>query len=293
MVMGMPEVGTPLAQTYLTFAAVEAAGNCAIYERLCRGIAADPELLELIEALPLAKRQPNLVLAAARLHGAPLESYPDYREWTIAHWPEVVPTILARRTQTNEPGRMRVLAPVLARLPQPLALLEVGASAGLCLYPDKLVDPALRVVWRAGLDLNPLDVNNPDHVRWLECLVWPSQPDRLDRLRRTIAIARQDPPQLVQGDLTRDLGALLARAPRDATLVVFHTAVLAYVDPQGRNTFADRMSKLDGHWISCEAPGVFPAIEAGLDIPTGRIVVALDGTPVGLALPHGQAVTWL
>lgn len=29
-----------------------------------------------------------------------------------------------------------MLLPVLARLPQPLALLEVGASAGLCLYPD-------------------------------------------------------------------------------------------------------------------------------------------------------------
>ena len=30
-----------------------------------------------------------------------------------------------------------MLLPVLAALPQPLALLEVGASAGLCLYPDR------------------------------------------------------------------------------------------------------------------------------------------------------------
>jgi hypothetical protein len=36
-------------------------------------------------------------------------------------------------------GRYRafaVLLPLLVSLPQPLALLEVGASAGLCLYPD-------------------------------------------------------------------------------------------------------------------------------------------------------------
>ena len=45
--------------------------------------------------------------------------------------------MLARRTQTNEAGRCAALLPVLARLPQPLALLEVGAAAGLCLLPDR------------------------------------------------------------------------------------------------------------------------------------------------------------
>jgi hypothetical protein len=45
-------------------------------------------------------------------------------------------TILGRSTQTNEPGRCAALLPVLARLPQSLALLEVGASAGLCLLPN-------------------------------------------------------------------------------------------------------------------------------------------------------------
>jgi hypothetical protein len=44
--------------------------------------------------------------------------------------------MLARSTQTNEPGRCAALLPVLTRLPEPLALLEVGASAGLCLLPD-------------------------------------------------------------------------------------------------------------------------------------------------------------
>ena len=44
---------------------------------------------------------------------------------------------MTHRTQTNEPGRCATLLPLLASLPQPLALVEVGASAGLCLYPDK------------------------------------------------------------------------------------------------------------------------------------------------------------
>ncbi|UUE28699.1 DUF2332 domain-containing protein (plasmid) [Rhodococcus qingshengii] len=37
---------------------------------------------------------------------------------------------------------------------------------------------------------------------WLECLVWPGQTNRLDRLRATAAIARQEPLHLVAGDLT-------------------------------------------------------------------------------------------
>ncbi|MYG24955.1 MAG: DUF2332 family protein [Boseongicola sp. SB0677_bin_26] len=41
---------------------------------------------------------------------------------------------LSRGTQTNEPGRCATLLPLLCLLPQPLALLEVGASVGLCLF---------------------------------------------------------------------------------------------------------------------------------------------------------------
>ena len=45
--------------------------------------------------------------------------------------------MLKRTTQTNEPARCAVFLPLLTGLPQPLALIEVGASAGLCLLPDR------------------------------------------------------------------------------------------------------------------------------------------------------------
>lgn len=283
----MPRLDTRLSETYLRFAELEAKGNCKIYEYLCTGVARDNELLSLIEALPLAKRQPNLLLAAARWHGAPLESYVDFSEWTVRNWGQVSATMRTRSTQTNEAARMDTIAPVLAKLPQPLALLEVGASAGLCLYPQA---PEIQVAWRAGLDLNPLDVTNDDHMRWLECLVWPSQPHRLARLHAAIQIARRHPPYLVQGDLNHDLESLIAQAPSDATLVVFHTAVLAYVSEPGRAEFARRMSSLAGHWISNEAPGVLHHIE----MPRGMAnVLALDGTPVAFTGGHGQAFQWL
>ena len=170
---------------------------------------------------------------------------------------ELRATMLTRTTQTNEPARCAVLLPLLAALPQPLALIEVGASAGLCLLPDRygydwghvrlapagpgapvfrcaVTGPAPlpaalpRIVWRAGLDLNPLDAASGEDMAWLEALIWPEQDDRPPNLRAALAIARREPPRVVRGDLLDDLAPLMAEAPADATLVVFHTAVLAY-----------------------------------------------------------------
>jgi hypothetical protein len=86
-----------------------------------------------------------------------------------------------------------------------------------------------RVVWRAGLDLSPIDIADPSQAAWLEALVWPEQTDRLERLRAAVKIATDDKPQVVRGDLRSDLARLAAEAPQTATLVIFHTAVLAYV----------------------------------------------------------------
>jgi hypothetical protein len=212
--------------------------------------------------------------------------------------------------------------PVLAGLPGKLALLEVGASAGLCLLPDRygyiydglspfgaaprfpcranaatpVPKTVPRIAWRAGLDLNPLDVRNDDDMRWLETLVWPDQPDRLARLRGAIAEARTDPPRVVAGDLLSALPALAAEAPQDATLVIFHTAVLAYiVDPVARDGFARTVRALNAVWISNEAPFVFPDIAAKLTAPgpKGAFLLSVNGVPTAWTDPHGAWIDWL
>jgi uncharacterized protein DUF2332 len=61
----------------------------------------------------------------------------EFRGWLLERRDEILAVLLARRTQTNEPARCATLLPLLATLPQPLALLEVGASAGLCLLADR------------------------------------------------------------------------------------------------------------------------------------------------------------
>ncbi|MBF9133545.1 DUF2332 domain-containing protein, partial [Plantactinospora sp. S1510] len=214
------------ATIYADFAAREAHGVSPGYERLAHAVSRDDDILALLAALPPARRQPNLLFGVVRLLGGPIDDPTAFRGYTVANWPAIEAELRSRATQTNEAGRCAVLLPVLAALPQPLALIEVGASAGLCLYPDRYAyryggtsvgsgEPVLEceatgmapparvpeVVWRAGLDLNPLDVTDPADVAWLEALVWPEHTHRRARLRAAAAVAAADPPLLVRGDL--------------------------------------------------------------------------------------------
>ncbi|MBO4164014.1 MULTISPECIES: DUF2332 domain-containing protein [Micromonospora] len=306
------------ADRYVEFATREAHGVSPAYERLAHAVARDDELLALLDDLPPAKRQPQLLLGVVRWLGGPVDDPAAFRAHTVAHWATVRAAMLTRAVQTNEVGRCAALLPVLAALPQPLALLEVGASAGLCLYPDRYAyrygdhllgagDPVLdcaltgteppttrpEVVWRAGLDLNPLDVTDPADVAWLDALIWPEHTHRRSRLRAAAAVAAADPPELVRGDLVDDLPALAARAPAGATLVVLHTSVLYQVPSAPRAAFVALVRALPGHWVSAEAADVL-ALDGLPEPPDGTLhnVLALDGTPLAWMRSHGQAAHW-
>ena len=307
-----------LATTYTEFAARELHGISPTYERLSLAVSRDDEVLALVGTLPPGKRQPNLLFGVVRYLGGPVDDTFAFHDFTVANWPAIEADMRVRATQTNEAGRCAALLPVLAALPPPLALLEVGAAAGLCLYPDRyayrysgheigagepvlecaatgLTPPARRpeVVWRAGLDLNPLDVTDPADVAWLDALIWPEHAHRRARLRAAAAVAAADPPLLVRGDLVDDLPALAALAPADATLVVFHTSVLYQVPAARRQAFVEVVRRLPGHWLANEAADVLPH-EALPEPPDEALynVLALDGTPLAWTRSHGQSIVW-
>ena len=354
-----PAPGTGTAEWYRHFGTVDAPGSSPCYADWSVHIADDPELIARINQWPYNKRQPLLMLAAARFLGAGISPYPKFREFLDAHWAEVSRTVLSHATQTNEVGRCATLLPSLAAIAaaegRPLALIEVGASAGLALFPDRYsyefddggtvtrlgparfgeraavpggalsgsgspsAPPVLRcrtagpvplpdtlpeVVWRAGTDLNPLDVRNPDDVAWLEALIWPEQEFRRERLRRAIAVAREDPPLLVAGDLNEQLTALAARAPADAALVVFHSAVMGYLSAEGRARFRTTMQGLARgrgcHWLSNEGETVIIQEDGSAVVPEmdaqrlrGNFLLQHNGQPVAIAGPHGQSLEWL
>ena len=312
------------ADWFRRFRLAETPGQSELYADWAGGVEDDAEVLALIIGLPRPKRQPNLVFACARLLGAPLTGYGAFRSWLIDHWPAVAAEALVRATQTNDPRRLTAIMPILASIGPRLALIEVGASAGLCLYPDRYsydysgrrVDPAdgpspvllsadttgqvplpkhpPEIVWRAGLDLNPLDVADPEDARWLDTLVWPEQTERRRRLDAAMSIVRRDPPLLVAGDAAVDLAALVALAPQGVPLVIVSPAVLVYLAPQQRTAFADAVTGL-GRWISLDGVGVLPRVDAllpGTPVP-GDFTVSLDGRPVARCGAHGQTLDWL
>ena len=309
---------------YLDFATY-AAGDSPCFEEWARGVAEDEEVLAWLGTLPALKRQPNLVFAAARWHGAPAPaSYDALRAVLVEQEPAVRATVMARATQTNEVGRLATLVPVLGLVEGPLSLIEVGASAGLCLFPDRydyswppagalrgsggpvltarasgpLPVPAAHplIACRGGVDLNPLDVSDADATAWLENLVWPEQDERRARLRAAIEVARQEPLLLRRGDLFDHVEGLVEEASPHGTPVVFHSAVIAYLEEPARRRFHDLMTSLVAQgrcrWISNEGRRVLPRVTGDNDVPSGRFVTALDGVPVAWSHGHGHTIEW-
>ena len=296
------------------------------------GVADDPDVAAWLSDLPKVKQQPNLVFAAARWHGVPAPGpYSALRDALLGDNGAIRRTILSRSTQTNEVGRLATLTPAFAMIAgdEPLALVEVGASAGLCLYPDRYSYawvtgsgrvtagegprlecevtgtfpdrvPVPRVAWRAGIDLNPLSVTDDDAMAWLANLVWPEQDDRRERLRAAVEVARADPPAVLAGDLLTELPAVVDQAGSAGRVLVFHSAVIAYLEAPDRSRFQEMMIGLveEGrcHWVSNEGANVLPEV-ATTGPPVSddltRFVLGVDGRAVAWTHGHGQSMTWL
>lgn len=318
--------GMDTAQAYEVFARVEAAGSSPTYERLALQVAATDELLDRLDGLPPGKRQPNLMLASARVAGAPLAAPGEFVEFVLSEWDRIAEIMLTHSTQTNEPARCATLLAVLASVTEDVALVEVGCSAGLCLYPDRyrisyddrsplVVDSNVtidvtttgsvpiaqqlpNVVARIGLDLHPLDVSDAADRAWLEALIWPEHTQRLVRLRAAASVVAADPPALVTGDLVDHLDAALALVPAGARPVVFHSAVLSYLPETRRVEFVEQLRQRPQiMWMSNEAPGVVADVETSLRPPPDAtaaafFIVAVNGASVGICDPHGTWIRW-
>lgn len=298
-----PEVRDRLVRRFRRFAEEEApAVGSPLYARLAAGVAEHDELLAVLAGASERQQRPTTLFAAVHdllLRGLdhPLrEHYPrlatgapagdpvdDLRDLVRRHGGELAALAAGRGTQTNEVLRAVALAPALAGIAaevgSPLALLEVGPSAGLHLRLDRYgyryliggftaglsaarpgeltletevrhgrVPPADRlpppIADRLGLDLAPLDVTEEDDARWLRACVWPEHTARAERLDAAIAAARDDPPALVAGDMVDDLPAAVDRLGPGAHLVVLHCVSLMYLPPQRRQAFRDGLAQL-------------------------------------------------
>lgn len=172
-----------------------------------------------------------------------------------------------------------------------LALIDVGASAGLNLIVDALpnvwvdaggaplaVATRPRVVSRLGLDARPLDARNDDDAAWLRACVWAGQTDRLERLDAAItafraASGRADAPVL-HPCRAEDAPPLIAKhaatAPSDALVVAYQTIMRDYLPPEVRDAYTRGMRA----WVESEPPGRACWIELELLPDTPRATPA-------------------
>ena len=184
---------------------------------------------------------------------------PAFRDFVLSHTDSLIPLLETRITQTNEVGRCSYLLPAFVVAHQsaggrPLALIDVGCSAGLHLRWDRyhydygvaqVGDPRSAVSircelrgpfrrplpatfpecrFRLGIDLNPVAVRNPTERRWFEALIWPDHPARRRLAAAAIEELLRDPPALVKGDAVDVLGEQLKLVPPDTSLVVYNSA---------------------------------------------------------------------
>lgn len=147
-----------------------------------------------------------------------------FKKFCMDHSQDLLQLMQSRYVQTNEVRRCVLLRPAFARIVecgerQPMHLVDLGASSGLNLIFDRYhysysngqqmgpEDAVLRLTCelksnaklpeilpefldRLGIDLNPIDLTNEDEVLWALSLIWPDQPERLQRLKSAIEVRK-------------------------------------------------------------------------------------------------------
>lgn len=231
--------------------------------------------------------------------------------------------------QTNEVARSAVLMAgyvvVTARTGLQLALLELGASAGLNLVADRYacrlgsrvvgppdstvrLEPAWTgpelpaaspaIVHRRGVDLNPLDVTSASDRERMVAYVWPDQTERLARLQAALGIVAADPPVLDRADAGEWLaGQLAAEAPRGVARVVAHSVAFQYF-PVPTQARIRALLEEAGSAATAARPLAWLRYESDPD-HGGRTTLRLRLWPgegdehLAFADPHARAIDWV
>lgn len=256
---------------------------------------------------------------------------PAFRGFCLGHEAELRTLLTTRRTQTNAVRRCAALLPAFEYVSRtasdrPIALVELGPSAGLNLCWDRYgydygdagqygrtdspvrVESTVRgdrspplseelppVTSRVGIDLHPLDVTDPDDARWLRALVWPEHGTRHELLEKAIAVARENPPELVAGDAIEMLPDVFAEIPSERPVCVFDTNVRYQLDEAGRerlrSILADIGSERELHVLSGDRAAV--GHEQGILLTHATFDPDEQRSGLLVYQQHGEWVEWL
>jgi hypothetical protein len=298
---------------------------------LAATIADLPNIVALLAEAPPEQQSPVLLLAAIheQVLAAPNSElaawYPSVTptprtdditdalvEHCRAHESALRSVIATRHTQTNEVGRCGFFLPAFAAGAGdvgPLALVDVGTSAGLNLFPDlyhydydpggavgpasdvrlhitttgrvPVPDEVPEIAARIGIDAVSVDPDDDGQTRWLRACIWPDQADRFERFDAALAIAREHAADRRHGDAVELLRDAVTDAAAHGHPVVMNSWVLNYLSKDQRRRYVAVLDELgtehDLTWVYAESPGQagdlpFPGRLAGQHITALQLV---------------------
>ncbi|WP_042474342.1 DUF2332 domain-containing protein [Bacillus ndiopicus] len=281
-----------LILSFNRFAEIEAKNRSPLYYFWCKKIIQDPEMLQLLTHIPKSQPKPNLFFATIQFllmkHEDALKKYmPSFvvsplpvedsyfalQQFVKKHEQELLYCFQTKRVQTNEVRRSAYLYPIFSdiakRAEKPLALIEIGTSAGLLLNIDKyryevkqgdhyihfgnLKSKVIiksenlgntlascsdfQVSYRYGIDLNVLHLQNQEDYMWLDALIWPEHAERRILLQQAAAIHTEVPKTLVEGDMLKLIPSIIQEISIEHQIVIFHTHVANQFSAQLKESF--------------------------------------------------------
>lgn len=288
-----------ISHLFVIFSEKECKNSSKLYEFLSLKIAKDIEILEICLNSRNGQPIPNLLFGAVHyllLKGkdhelkeyypsmvveakAYNESFISFKDFCLVHKNELIGILQTKLVQTNEVRRCAYLYPAFSfiyeKTNKPLALIEIGTSAGLQLLWDKysysynadevvgtknsklsittevkgdntpfLYPTPPPISTRIGIDLNIVDLNDQEEYVWLKSLIWTEHKERLEMFERAASYIKDYPVQLIEGDGVALLSEIVENVPVDSTICIFHTHVANQMSQETRNSLLNTVESI-------------------------------------------------
>ncbi|MZR32034.1 DUF2332 domain-containing protein [Sneathiella litorea] len=228
--------------------------------------------------------------------------------------------------QTNEVRRVSATLPMFLEVMEqtglPLMISEVGASAGLNLYPDHFhitlgaksygdsssavqIEPkwignpplniSLDIRERAGCDLLPVDPGHAADRERMLSFIWPDQADRLQRTRAAFDIAAGQGERVEKADALDWLKTRTARPREGVAHVIYSTIAWQYL-PEEARARGEKIIRAAGARATEAAPLAWARMEIDGNSPGTGLTLILwpsgEEHLVGRADFHGRWIDW-
>lgn len=289
-----------ISNLFRNFSIKECKGSSDLYEYLSLKISEDEEILALASHAQLGQPTPNLLFGAVhylllkgndhvlkKYYGSLVvnpeknleQAFQQFKEFCQLHREEIISILKNKLVQTNEVRRCAYLYPsfcyIFNKVQKPLALIEIGTSAGLQLFWDQysysygtgevygnihsnvhlkseikgdnqpfFLQQSPPVVERIGLDLHINDLNSEEDYVWLRSLIWPEHKERLEMFDNAAACLKEQAVKLIEGDGVSLLLEIAEQLPEDAVICVFHTHVANQIPENVKHKLVDQIKEI-------------------------------------------------